>query len=328
VTGKLLLAFTALALCQAIYSQVFAQQEHEWQFSEVTGNKIAWSCMGEGYPTMVLVAGGGLSAHDSFGRIYHNYDGPGRLCMYDRAGLGESEFVDPRTRTLDQLVDELHQVSELNAWGEFVLVAHSFGGFIARAYAHTYPAEVRGILFLDVAQEDWIPRLRQKMNPDDWAIMERIIGWNERTFHEDYLEAQEAVRATKLRENLPITVLSRGIPHTRIRIERMSYEGIDIFENEHNALQAKVAALSSNSQHRIARYSSHIFNDFDPWVVIDEIKALVKRLPSQSEAVTEGPNKPLHATALRNAALEHQETAEIHLGQCLPCRGFYFIRWL
>jgi len=75
--------------------------------------------------------------------------------------------------------------------------------------------------------------------------------------------------------------LSRGIPHTRIRIERMSYEGIDSYENEHNALQAEIAKLSANSEHRIAHYSSHVFNDFDPWIVIDEIKLLTKRLPEQ-----------------------------------------------
>lgn len=262
-----------------LFSPANAQHEHKWQFSEVAENKIAWSCVGEGQPTTVLIAGGGLSAHDSFGRIYHNYDGPGRLCMYDRAGLGESTFIQPRTRTLDQLVDELHGVGSANSWGDAVLVAHSFGGFIARAYAHKYPTEVRGILFLDVAQEDWLPRLKEKMIASDWAILERILAWTERTFHEDYLEAQQAVRTTKLQENLPITVLSRGIPYTRIRIERMSYEGIDIYEGENNALQAKIAALSSNSEHRIARYSSHVFNDFDPWIVIDEIKLLAKRLP-------------------------------------------------
>jgi pimeloyl-ACP methyl ester carboxylesterase len=280
---KLGLIAAASALGLLMSSASTAQQEHKWQFSEVAGNRIAWSCSGNGQPTMVLIAGGGLTAHDSFGRIYHNYDGPGRLCMYDRAGLGESKFNNPKTRTLDQMVDELHEVSRANSWGDAVLVAHSFAGFIARAYANKHPDEVRAILFLDVAQEDWLPRLKEKMSASDWAIMERILTWTERTFHEDYVEAQESVRATKLRKNLPITVLSRGIPHTRIRIERMSYEGIDIYENENTVAQGKIAALSNNSEHRIARYSSHVFNDFDPWIVIDEIKLLVKRPPAQHE---------------------------------------------
>ncbi len=278
---KLRLISVALLLSALVSASAIAQQEHKWQLTEVAGNKITWSCVGEGQPMVVLVAGGGLTAHDSFGRIYHSYDGPGRLCMYDRASLGESKFSEPKTRTLEQLVDELHGVVAANAWGDAALVAHSFGGFIARAYAQKYPKEVRGILFLDVAQEDWLPRLKAKMSGSDWAIMERILAWNERTFHEDYFQAQEAVRGIKLPSGLPITVLSRGIPHTRIRLERMSYEGVDLYENEHNALQSKIAELSSNSEHRIARYSSHVFNDYDPWIVLEEIKLLIKRLPEK-----------------------------------------------
>ena len=159
-----------------------------------------------------------------------------------------------------------------------LLVAHSFGGFIARAVASDYPDEVLGILFLDAEHEDWMPRLQAEMNPDDWSIMESILDWNTRTFHEDFIEAQEAVRNTTLPEDLPITVISRGIPHVQIRLEGMSYRGIDLFDGEHNVLQARLAHLSWNSEHRIAHYSSHMINDFDPWLVIDEIQLLVARL--------------------------------------------------
>ncbi len=62
----------------------------------------------------------------------------------------------------------------------------------------------------------------------------------------------------------------------------MSYEGIDLYEGEHNARQAKLADLSSNTEHRVAHYSSHDFNDYDPWLVIEEIKLLAGRLQKQN----------------------------------------------
>ncbi len=254
------------------------------QFSDISGNRIAWSCKGTGEPTIIFIAGLGLSARDSFGRIYQNYDGPGRLCMYDRAGIGDSTFADPKTRALDQLVDELHALDRANNWGKAVLVPHSFGGFIARAYAQKYQGDVLGILFLDVAQEDYVPRLKAEMSSKDWAIMDSLIAWNTKTFHEDYVQAQEAVRDTRLNSDLPIAVLSRGIPYTSIRIAGISDEGMDLYEYEHRALQAKIAALSKNSEHRVARYSSHVFNDSDPWVVIDEIKRLIRRLHPATKA--------------------------------------------
>lgn len=254
------------------------QEEHEFKFTEIQANEIAWSCRGSGKSTIVLLAGGGLSAHDSFGRIYHNYDGPDQICMYDRAGLGESTFIDPHTRTLADLVDELHELAIDEDWGKMMLVPHSFAGFVARAYTDRYPEEILAILFLDVAHEDWLPRLHAQMRAADWAIMERILAWSEATFHEDYIEAQEAVRDTQLPDSLPISILSRGIPHTRIRLEHMSYDGIDIYEREHNSLQAELLNLSSNSERRIAEYSSHVFNDYDPWIVIEEIKLLNHRI--------------------------------------------------
>lgn len=271
------LVVVVLTLCAAVAA---AQDEHEFQFSRVGGNDIAWSCQGTGEPTIALVAGGGLSAHDSFGRIYHSYDGPGRICMYDRAGIGKSTFEEPRTRTLDELVEEFHELSTRERWGSSLIVAHSFGGFIGRAYAAKYSDDVVGVLLLDVAHEDWMPRLEAEMSAPDWAIMKSVLDWNTRTFHEDYLQAQEAVRGTLLRADLPITVLARGVPHTQIRVARMSYAGVDLYENEHRALQPTLANLSTNAEYRIAQYSSHMFDQYDPWLVIDEIKALLTRVES------------------------------------------------
>jgi pimeloyl-ACP methyl ester carboxylesterase len=249
------------------------------QFSDIGGNRISWSCSGTGQPTIILIAGLGLSAQETFGRTYQSYNGPGRLCLYDRAGMGESKFAQPKTRTLDQLVDELHELSRMNGWGRAMLVPHSLGGFVARAYAQKYPGEVSGILFLDVAQEDYVPRLKAGMTSADWAIMERLIVWNTKEFHEDYVQAQEAVRNTRLHPDLPITVLSRGLPHTSVRAAGISPGGMEVFEKEHGALQARIAALSMNSEHRIAPNSSHVISDYEPGLVIDEIKRLIARLP-------------------------------------------------
>src|ERR1700744_5284576 len=71
--------------------------EARWQFRDIGGNRIGWGCKGAGRPTIILIAGLGLSAQDSFGHIYRDYDGPGRLCLYDRAGMGKSSFAAPRT---------------------------------------------------------------------------------------------------------------------------------------------------------------------------------------------------------------------------------------
>lgn len=73
---------------------------------------------------------------------------------YDRAGIGWSD-PGPRPRTIDTLVDELHRT--LQATGTpapYVLVGHSFGGLLVRAFAYSHPDEVAGLVLVDAAHED------------------------------------------------------------------------------------------------------------------------------------------------------------------------------
>lgn len=83
---------------------------------------------------------------------------------YDRAGLGWSA---PHRGpcSLDGITADLHALlDELNAPRPIVLVAHSFGGYVARFYAHRFPAEVAGLVLVDPATpEEWMqPNRRQR----------------------------------------------------------------------------------------------------------------------------------------------------------------------
>jgi pimeloyl-ACP methyl ester carboxylesterase len=77
-----------------------------------------------------------------------------RVCSYDRAGAGWSD-LGPRPRTMRQQVWELHTL--LQKAGEkppFVLVGHSYGGWLARLFAETYPADVSGLVLVEPGAED------------------------------------------------------------------------------------------------------------------------------------------------------------------------------
>jgi pimeloyl-ACP methyl ester carboxylesterase len=79
-----------------------------------------------------------------------------RVCSYDRAGLGwSSECSTPRT--IEQMVSELSLLlSRVALPGPYILVGHSFGGLLIRAYTYLKPDEVSGLVFLDpVSLEQW-----------------------------------------------------------------------------------------------------------------------------------------------------------------------------
>jgi pimeloyl-ACP methyl ester carboxylesterase len=86
-----------------------------------------------------------------------------RVHSYDRAGLGWSD-PSSQPRSLDQLVAELRDLLHAAAIpGPYILVAHSFGGLIAKHFAAQYPDEVTGLVLVDpIPVKDWVPLTSQQ----------------------------------------------------------------------------------------------------------------------------------------------------------------------
>lgn len=72
-----------------------------------------------------------------------------RVCSYDRAGLAWS---DPSAKSVcvDQMVSDLGALLAVaQVPPPYVLVGHSFGGLLARAYAHMNPDKIAGLVLVD-----------------------------------------------------------------------------------------------------------------------------------------------------------------------------------
>ena len=72
-----------------------------------------------------------------------------RVCGYDRAGLGWSDAALSVPSVSDALIDLHTLLSRANVPPPYVLVGHSFGGLLVRAYAHRMPEEVAGLILID-----------------------------------------------------------------------------------------------------------------------------------------------------------------------------------
>ena len=78
------------------------------------------------------------------------YDRPGTIRYIDGAPLTDRSTPVAQPRTTGGIVTELHDVlaaAEVKA--PYVLVGHSLGGLIARAYAQAHTDQVRGVVFVD-----------------------------------------------------------------------------------------------------------------------------------------------------------------------------------
>src|SRR5215212_8961641 len=113
---------------------------------DIGGWRLHLNCTGEAkptQPTVILEAGmGDFSVEWSL--VQPDVAKLARVCSYDRAGDGWSD-IGPQPRTMRQIVYELHTLlDKADVRPPYVLVGHSFGGWLVRLYTATYPSEVTG----------------------------------------------------------------------------------------------------------------------------------------------------------------------------------------
>ena len=112
---------------------------------------------GEGSPAVILEAGWGCwSEHwrlvqERAGRLTATYS-------YDRAGHGSSDPSGPWSLE-GWLADLEAWLGAMQVSGPYLLVAHSYGGYIARAFAAAHRPDIAGMVLVDAAHEDMDDRL-------------------------------------------------------------------------------------------------------------------------------------------------------------------------
>jgi len=107
--------------------------------------------MGESGPAVILDAGIGASSL-SWRMVQEQAAQFARVYAYDRAGFGWSDAPQrgQGLRIASQLAEELRAaLHAADVRGPYVLVGHSFGGFVARLYAERWPVEVAGLVMVD-----------------------------------------------------------------------------------------------------------------------------------------------------------------------------------
>src|SRR6516165_6428618 len=175
-----LLALIALACSPA----TTARAESFAKRVDIGGGRLMYiECQGSGSPTVLLISGTDAAsdlwhAADQKGpTVYDDIQKTTRVCAYDRPGAPHLDQTLSRSDPVPQPTSPQNGVDDLVALlkaadipGPYVLVAHSFGGMIARVFAGEHPDEVKGIVFVDAQT----PELRAHMTPEEWKTFKRI----------------------------------------------------------------------------------------------------------------------------------------------------------
>ena len=115
---------------------------------DVGGHRLHMNCSGSGSPTVVLENGLGATSL-TWTRITAAVSRTTRVCAYDRAGQGWSDDVGAPQDGLEVAADLHTLLARSGEQGPYVLVGHSAGGVYVMTYAAQYPDEVAGMALLD-----------------------------------------------------------------------------------------------------------------------------------------------------------------------------------
>jgi pimeloyl-ACP methyl ester carboxylesterase len=161
------LAMAALAGLGAVYQALGARADRRrfpppGRMVTVGAHQLHVMEAGVGSPTVLFEAALGASAI-SWCRVQPEIAKLTRTFAYDRTGMGFSE-AGPLPRTAERIAEELHALlSAARVPGPYILVGHSYGGMVARLYAHQHPQEVEGMVLLDPAHpQEWLKRTREQ----------------------------------------------------------------------------------------------------------------------------------------------------------------------
>ena len=256
---------------------------------DVGGYSLFLRCRGHGSPTVVLEAGTGWGSN-AWDAVLEPVAEFTHVCSYDRAGVGRSEpRPGPRT-ALDSVADLHALVLTAGVPAPYVLVGHSFGGFIVRLFAHQYPAEVVGMVLVDVPHPAYPSRALELMPPEAAGDCEElreardfftqlIQGTDDPARHPEGLQlgvSLAQVAAAGALGKMPMVVLTAG------RAEPYSADFPAVLAAQLDRLreeqQGELARLSSSSQHIVVAQSGHMIQHDQPESVIDAIHRVIKEV--------------------------------------------------
>jgi pimeloyl-ACP methyl ester carboxylesterase len=143
------------------------------QLIDVGGHSLHLNCTGTGSPTVVLQPGGGAMSAD-MGWIAPRVAADTRVCVYDRPGRAESEAVST-PEDAAQVAADLHTLLQrANVTGPYVLAGHSFGGLYVLTYAARYPDQVAGMVLVDTTAPRETPPAPGAADSNGYYLLGRV----------------------------------------------------------------------------------------------------------------------------------------------------------
>lgn len=239
-----------------------------------------------GQPAVVLEAGAGEGL-DNWTPVFMQIASIAPVVAYDRRGIGQSA-PDSERQSLRRAAQALHALlQKTNVQPPYVLVGHSWGGLLTRAFIDQYAREVIGLVLLDalnpgLKREEQAKRVPPEereavlapptmppIPPDTPPGMRAEMELVSSEMVNDYPEA----RSLSEPSGIPIVVVS-AMPPNRLKGRADRGFGIEPWE------QAGLALRSPKGMFVVASHVGHMVHRDDPALVVQLIQHVIKNASS------------------------------------------------
>lgn len=269
---------------------------------DIGGRKLHLLCAGSAAgPTVIIEAGSGNDSTLWEGMV-RRVSAFARVCTYDRAGLGWSDAA-PGPRTIDDRAADLHALLvAANVPGPYVLVGHSYGGYIVRRFAAVYPASVAGVVLVDSPEEEFSFAPDGLKDIDDGLSREWRLGWMTRLglmrlgvmlFPRSFdpvkgvpAEVRGQMTALALRTSRHFVRADEMASYRRVPTAWRVAGGFGLLGKTPLAVvsagigtipewrdgQSRLTQLSTDSTHLVAEKSGHMIQFSEPGIISDAIR--------------------------------------------------------
>ncbi len=218
--------------------------------------------------TIILEAGGGMysAAYKGIQDTLVRLTGM-RVMSYDRSGFGGSELGPDDFSAIDE-VDALKKCLEIQGFkNNYILVGHSYGGFLVQLFAARYPELVSGLVLIDPMNVKFVDRFGldnlnaitpyfENPTSDYEKAGNRIIDF--------FPEALDTMRSKELPGQMPVSLITAGNFPFASALWRACHEEMVMNSEKHKLI--------------IAEGSSHDIISENPQLVINTILELVTHL--------------------------------------------------
>ena len=258
-------------------------------YANIGGYLLAYECAGTGSPTVILEAGYTASGIEHLRAGDRAGAGAAYPGLHLRPGRGRAQRRPPGLGAPAHRRHpgpELHTLLKVIRVGPpYVLVGHSYGGMITREFAALYPAQVAGMVLLDASSEPEVA-VYDRLHAGPW-IDGTVQPAPNQTINIG-ATVRQLERAPSL-GRMPLIVITAGI---------LQDQWLKTVPKLEARAQTRLAALSADSVHVLARGIGHLIPSLDPQIVIAATKAVLAAAASghslapahRSSAQSQPPN--------------------------------------